>query len=252
MRQRRDAARRRADIAPTSAGSTTMASTISRSSISSQEMPTRPSSVFISRRSSSARRKTMVLAMESEEPSTALPPAACRAPARRPSRAARPARLHQRAGHRDPAHRPNVIDRNFEPDAEHQQNDADLGELQRQANVGGEQRACGHGDAGEQIADDRRKPQPQRDKAKHKRQHNRGDQSRDQRVLIHADIMDRRRPNGQRLRTAGFQPALVFVATDRDGAPSAKSVCVTLSNTKFGTVGWFVVVSPSGIRDPST
>ena len=46
--------------------------------------------------------------------------------------------LHDRAGHGDAAHRQQVLQRKMQADAEHQQDDADFGELRRQALVGDE------------------------------------------------------------------------------------------------------------------
>ena len=70
------------------------------------------------------------------------------------------------------------------PDAEHQQDDADLGELQRELGIADEARRVGaDGEAGEQVADDRGKPQPLGDEAEDEGEHDRGHQGRDQRVL---------------------------------------------------------------------
>lgn len=58
----------------------------------------------------------------------------------------------------------------METDAEHQQHDADLGQLARQVLIGHEARGLpAHRDAGQQIAHDRRKAQPLRDVAEHQR-----------------------------------------------------------------------------------
>ena len=57
----------------------------------------------------------------------------------------------------------------MQADAEHQQDDADLGELGRQRLIGDEaRRERADHDAGEQIADQRRDPQPVRDAPKTK------------------------------------------------------------------------------------
>ena len=48
--------------------------------------------------------------------------------------------LHDGAGHGDGAHRQQVLQREMQADAEHQQDDADLGELVGQALVGDEAR----------------------------------------------------------------------------------------------------------------
>ena len=63
------------------------------------------------------------------------------------------------------AHRQQVVEREVQPDAEHQQHHADLGELARELDVGDEARRGGPDhDAGEQVADQRRQPQPHGEK----------------------------------------------------------------------------------------
>jgi hypothetical protein len=53
-----------------------------------------------------------------------------------------------------------------QPDAEHQQDDADLGELLREADVADEAGREGTDqDAGQQVADDRRQPKTGREEA---------------------------------------------------------------------------------------
>ncbi len=54
-----------------------------------------------------------------------------------------------------------VLQREMQADAEHQQDDADLGELAAQAPVGDEAGRVGTDEhAGDEIADERRQPQP--------------------------------------------------------------------------------------------
>ena len=73
----------------------------------------------------------------------------------------------------------------MQPDAEHQQDDADLGELVGQALVGDEaRRERSDHDAGEQIADQRRDPEPMCQRAKRKRQHEADDDQGDQRRVV--------------------------------------------------------------------
>ena len=68
---------------------------------------------------------------------------------------------HERPGQRDPADREQFLDVELEPDAEHQQDDADLGELLGEVPVGDEAgRRRPHDDPGEEIADDGREPEP--------------------------------------------------------------------------------------------
>ena len=55
-------------------------------------------------------------------------PARTRAASHAPS-AGRDGALHDRARHRDPAHRQQLVDVEVQPDAEHQQDHADLREL---------------------------------------------------------------------------------------------------------------------------
>ena len=65
--------------------------------------------------------------------------------------------LRDRAGQRDVAHRHQVLDREVQADAEHQQDHADFRELVREARVADEsRRERADADAGEQIADDGR------------------------------------------------------------------------------------------------
>jgi hypothetical protein len=72
--------------------------------------------------------------------------------------------LHDRAGNRDRADGEQILDVQLQPDAEHQQDDADLGELLRDGPIGDEARRVGPDDqTGRQVADDRRQAQPLRD-----------------------------------------------------------------------------------------
>ena len=79
--------------------------------------------------------------------------------------------LHRGAGQGDPSHRHQVVEREMNPHAEHQQDDADLGQLLGQGDVGDETggvRADRH--AGEEIAHDRRQPQPYSEQAEQERE----------------------------------------------------------------------------------
>ena len=76
----------------------------------------------------------------------------------------------------------------MQADPEHQQDDADLGELQRQVLVGDKaRRERADRDAGEQVSDQRRDPQPVGDRAKDKGEADAEDDRRDQRgrVVLH-------------------------------------------------------------------
>ena len=67
---------------------------------------------------------------------------------------------HQGPGHHDLAHGQQLLQVELQPDAEHQQDDADLGELAGEGVVGHEaRRVRPHDEPGQQVADDRREPQ---------------------------------------------------------------------------------------------
>ncbi len=87
------------------------------------------------------------------------------APAPQPGEAEPQERSHHdladRAGDGDAAHCQQVGRREVQPNAKHQQDDTDLGQLARQPTVGDEARRIGSDQhAGEQIADQRRQSQP--------------------------------------------------------------------------------------------
>ena len=138
---------------PTSAGSSTSTSTIARSSTISQPTAMRPFCESSTPRDSSARNSTTVLATESEMPNTSAPPAdqPTTAPGPRPSRWPRPSAPRHRNG--DAAHRHQVGQREVQAHAEHQQHDADLGQLRGQVHVGDEARGVrADQHAGQQVA----------------------------------------------------------------------------------------------------
>ncbi len=73
--------------------------------------------------------------------------------------------LYDRAGNGDPADGDQILDREMQSDTEHQQDDADFGELVRYIGVTHEtRRERAHRHAREQIADERWQLQPARDK----------------------------------------------------------------------------------------
>jgi hypothetical protein len=93
--------------------------------------------------------------------------------------------LDQRARHRDAPHGEQVFHREVEAHPEHQQDDADLGELSRELEVGDEaRRGRPDHDAGQQIADERRQPEPGRDEPENEGQAERRGQRRDQGQVV--------------------------------------------------------------------
>jgi hypothetical protein len=142
------------------AGIRTSASTMARSSTISQPTAILPRSVSTSRRSWSARSSTTVLATDSARPKT-------KPPQPQPSKAARPSAeqvatpiCDDRAGDGDGADREQVLQREMQADAEHQQDDADLGQFVGEILIGDiTGREGPDGDAGEEIADQGRKAQ---------------------------------------------------------------------------------------------
>ena len=89
--------------------------------------------------------------------------------------------LHDGAGHGDRPHREQLLEREMQADAEHQQDDADLGELACERLVGDEarrRRADQH--AGDEIADERRQTQPMGERAEHPGESQRDDDGGDQ------------------------------------------------------------------------
>ena len=120
----------------------------------------RPRSVSSRRRSCKVRSTTTVLATDSATPKTK--PAPTDQPSSQAS--AMPSSgpdhdLHDRAGDRDGAHRQKLVQRELQPDAEHQQDDADFGELVGDVLVGDEaRRERADDDAGQQVPDDAVKP----------------------------------------------------------------------------------------------
>ena len=85
--------------------------------------------------------------------------------------------------------RQKIAQREMQPDAEHQKDHADVGELQRQIRIGDEAR-CERSDgyAGDQIAGNRRKPQPVRDRSEDEREPDTRDDGGDERRRFHASV----------------------------------------------------------------
>ena len=83
------------------------------------------------------------------------------------------------------ADRQQILQREMQADAEHQQDDADLGEFRRQLLVGHETgRERAHRDAGEQISDQGRYLQALGDGAENKREPEARNDGRDQRCIV--------------------------------------------------------------------
>ena len=146
---------------PASAGSSTSASTVMRSSTTSQPTAMRPSSEASVPCCSSARSSTTVLATDSARPKSRPEPSG------QPHRCAMPAPsavatsdLRQRPGNGDAPDRQQVAQREVRADTEHEQHHADLRQLRREVLVGDQaRRVRAEGDAGEQVADQRRHAQ---------------------------------------------------------------------------------------------
>ncbi len=136
---------------------------MTRSSTSSQPIAIFPFSDSSSPRSSRARSSTTVLATESARPKTRPAPrvqpqiAGGSHPEER-----RQDDLGQRPRQGDPADLREVVEREVQPDSEHEEHDPDLRQLLGEVEIGHEARG-GRTDqhAGDQVADDRRQLQPQ-------------------------------------------------------------------------------------------
>jgi hypothetical protein len=93
--------------------------------------------------------------------------------------------LRHRAGDGDGAHREEVLQREVQPDAEHQQDHADLGELVGKSLVGDiAGREGPDRDARQQISDQRRNPQPLRARRQDEGQDQADHDGRDQRCVM--------------------------------------------------------------------
>ena len=120
-----------------STGSMTSTRTVKRSSTTSQPTAMWPVGVCSSLLSDKTRTSTTVLATESASPKTA--PAVHPQPNAQAATAPEPGRdraLEDRAGQGDSPHREQLVDVEVQPDAEHDQDDADLGELLGEVRIG--------------------------------------------------------------------------------------------------------------------
>ena len=99
-------------------------------------------------------------------------------------------RLRQRAGNGDGADRKQILEREMQANPEHQQDDADFGELIGNALIGDEaRRERADGNAGEQIADQRRQPQALGHEAEGEGEHKPHGERRDERSRMrHAKV----------------------------------------------------------------
>ena len=115
---------------PKTAGSSTSTRTVNRSSTTSQPTAMWPVGVCRSSLSARTRIRTTVLATEMARPKTmpADQPQPKATPTRAPS-SGRDQALAHGAGHGDPPHGEQLLEVEVQADAEHQQDDADLGEL---------------------------------------------------------------------------------------------------------------------------
>ena len=153
------------------AGSATSTSTVKMSSTISQPTAMWPCVVWSTSLSMSTRIKTTVLATEMampiSKPSRHAPAEQVRGEraqgGRRPG-SGRPPRAARSAGP------PQIAEIEVQPDAEHQQDDADFGQLRRHLRVGDEAgRLRADEDPGQQVADDRRQAEPLGDQPQHQR-----------------------------------------------------------------------------------
>ena len=104
-----------------------------------------------------------------------------------PARDGRHRALRDRAGDGDAPDAQQLLRMEVQPDAEHQQDHADLGHLRGERGVGDEaRRVRSDDDAGEHVADERRQPEPLRDPAEDERDGKPAGESDDDREVVHA------------------------------------------------------------------
>ena len=106
------------------------------------------------------------------------------------------------AGDGDAPDRQQLFDVELQADAEHQQDDADFRELFGDASVGDESGSVGaDGDAGEQVADDRREAEALRDVAEDERRSEAPGKRQDEVEIVHEWIGTRpdKRSRGSRV-----------------------------------------------------
>jgi hypothetical protein len=112
--------------------------------------------------------------------------------------------LHEGARQRDLAHSKQVLHREVQPDAEHQQHHADLRELLRELHVGDEARSSGADeDARNEVAHERGQLELHRDETEHERDAERRGDGRDQpNVMRHVPVLGAAREGRGALRCA--------------------------------------------------
>ena len=144
---------------------------MTRSSTISQPTAIRPRSVSRMRLSCKARIRTTVLATDSARPKISpAPMVQPRLQRQRHAEQGRDRDLHDGAGQGYGPDRHQIFKRKMQADREHQQNDADFGQLVGERLIGDEPRRKGaDGDTGKQITDQRRHTQPVRRQSKNKR-----------------------------------------------------------------------------------
>ena len=172
------------------AGISTSTSTVNRSSTTSQPTAMCPVGVCSWRLSESTRMRTTVLATDSATPKT-MPAAQAPAGAVDHERAERGGdqALHDRAGDRDAPDGEQILDVELQADAEHQQDDADLGELLGERAIGDEPgRVRADDEPGDEVADDRRELQPLGDVAADQRRDEAAGEREDQIEAMHAAL----------------------------------------------------------------
>ncbi len=195
---------------------------MARSSTISQPTATRPFSVSSSRRSSSARSSTTVEATESERPKT-RPPAMLQphhSASPRPNSEATAicptapgtATLHTRIRSRGVKCRPT-------PNIK--QDDAEFGKLRGERGIRDEARRIGaDGEAGDEIADNGREPQPCRKISEDRRQQETDADGGDQRHMMRHEAGS---PSGLELNEPTDSPALLWRNGIRQGVSQEKS-----------------------------
>ena len=158
---------------PAKAGSSTSASTMVRSSVISQPTATRPIGaltwLLLLERLEHHHRTRHRQAEAEHQPGAERP---AEEMAEQDAEPGREPDLDHCAGHRQAAHRDQVGGRKMQADAEHQQDNADVGQLRGEIAIGDvSRRERPHQDAGEQIADQRRQMQPVRQVTEPGREH---------------------------------------------------------------------------------
>jgi len=165
-----------------------------------------------------------------------------KAPGQRHSEQGGDGHLHERAGDRDGPHREEVVQGEMQADAEHQQDHADLGEFCRHRGVGDKARRVRTDQhAGEEVADDRRGPDPVRQRLEDKGEDEARDESSDQRrVMRHRGSFryPRRAKPSSRVAEPTVQPCTTSEAITRGASSHLRcSRNITGSQGRFSSTG---------------